>query len=342
MQKEVIPIRTRPFGRLGWKVSEIGMGTWSMSGMWGPTDDAEAIRAIRKAIELGVNFIDTAMVYGEGRSESLIAKALEDGSREVRVASKVPPKNMEWPARAISVEEAFPAEWILECTESSLKRLKRETLDLQQLHVWSPGWLKESSTWLPAVERLKREGKIRAFGISLNDYQPDSALEVVASGLIDSVQVIYNIFEQAPAERLFPACRKHGVAVIVRVPFDEGALTGRFSEDTEFHREDWRKLFFQGNRLGETVKRTKTLDFLIRDEIQTLAQAALKFCLSDPAVSTVIPGMRTMTHVEENVSVSDGKPLRPEELKQLAAYAWSRNFYSQDDGESIFNSVIAE
>ena len=318
------------------------MGTWGMGGMWGPLDNAEAIRAIRRAIELGVNFIDTAFVYGEGHSESLIAEALKDESREVRVASKVPPKNQEWPARAVSVEETFPDEWILECTELSLKRLKRETLDLQQFHVWSPGWLKESPVWLPAVERLKRTGKIRAFGISLNDYEPDSALEVVASGLIDSVQVIYNIFEQAPAKRLFPACRKHGVAVIARVPFDEGALTGRFSEDTEFHPDDWRRLFFQGNRLEETVKRTRALDFLIRDEIQTLAQAALKFCLADPAVSAVIPGMRTATHVEENTTVSDGKPLRAEELKQLSAHAWARNFYSRDDGESIFVPVSSD
>ena len=335
-------MRHRVFGRTTWEISEIGLGTWSMGGMWGPTDDAEAIRALRCAVEFGVNFIDTALVYGEGHSEELIAEALGGMAGTVYVATKVPPKNSEWPAREVPVAETFPGDWITKCTEESLRRLRREAIDLQQFHVWSPRWASERDEWLPAVEALKRSGKIRAFGISINDYEPDSALELVASGLIDSVQVIYNIFEQRPERSLLPLCQQRGVGVIVRVPFDEGSLTGRFTRETAFHRDDWRSLYFQGARLQETVERVGRLDFLIRREIRTLAQAALKFCLSHPAVSTVIPGMRTVRHVEENCAVSDGKMLTPQELEQLRAHAWPRNFYQKEEGVSIFPPPASE
>lgn len=332
-------MRSRTFGRLSWSVSEIGLGSWGMGGMWGPLDDAEAVRAIQRVVQHEVNFIDTALVYGNGHAEELIGQALATHRGRVYVASKVPPKNMEWPAREVPIEEAFPGAWIRECTEASLRRLHRDTLDLQQLHVWSPRWLGEQEAWLPTIEALKREGKIRAFGISINDFDPDSALGLVASGLIDSVQVIYNIFEQAPARQLFSRCQEHGVAVIVRVPFDEGSLTGRFTRGMTFHPEDWRGLYFQGDRLRETVDRVEQLQFLIRDEIETMAQAALKFCLSHPAVTTVIPGMRTRTHVDENCVVSDGKPLTAEELERLQSHAWSRNFYLKDEGVPIWVDV---
>ena len=321
-------MRYRAFGNTSWRVSEIGAGTWAMGGMWGAVDEQEAIAALHRALACGVNVIDTARAYGDGRAEALIAKALAGRSETVYLATKVPPKNLEWPARRdVSVEEAFPAAWIIRCTEQSLRRLKRDTLDLQQLHVWAPGWLAQQDAWWPAVERLKREGKIRAFGISINDHDPDTGLELVSSGLIDSVQVIYNIFDQRPSERLFPLCQQHHVGVIARVPFDEGGLSGALTERTTFEADDWRVDYFRGERLQETVRRAGRLTFLIRDEIHTLAQAALKFCLSHPAVSTVIPGMRRRAHVEENCAVSDGKPLSTSELLQLKAHAWSRNFY---------------
>jgi len=322
-------MRYRTFGRTGWRVSEIGLGTWGMGGMWGRVDDREALRALRRAVELGVTFIDTAHVYGEGRSEQLIARALGPRAEAVRVATKVPPMNLEWPARhEAQAAEAFPAEWIIACTEESLRRLRRETVDLQQLHVWAPRWLAEPSVWLPAVEQLKREGKIRAFGISINDHEPDTALEAVASGLIDSVQVIYNVFDQDAAERLLPACARSRVGVIVRVPFDEGSLTGRLTRQTVFARDDWRRDYFGGGRMAETVERVEALRFLAQGDGRTMAQAALKFCLSDPAVSTVIPGMRRVAHVEDNCAASDGRPLSDEELAQARAHAWPRNFYA--------------
>ncbi len=321
-------MRYRRLGRTGWPVSEIGIGTWGMGSMWGPIDEREAVRALRRAIDLGVNFVDTAMVYGEGRVEELVGEALADQTAEIYVATKVAPKNREWPARLdVPVTDTFPVDWIIACTEQSLRRLRRDVIDLQQLHVWSPRWLEQQALWWPAVERLKREGKIRAFGISINDHEPDTALGLVSSGLIDSVQVIYNLFDQTPAQRLFPLCETHGVGVIARVPFDEGGLTGRFTATTSFDAGDWRCQYFRGERLRETVERAAQLGFLVRGDVRSLAQAALKFCLSHPAVSTVIPGMKRIAHVEENCAAADGAPFSLEELVRARAHAWPRNFY---------------
>lgn len=309
-------------------MSEIGLGTWTMGGMWGAVDDPEALRAISRALELGVNFIDTAHVYGDGHSERLIANALAGRKEAVFIATKVPPKNLEWPAgHDTPAAEAFPSDWIIRCTEESLKRLNRKTIDLQQLHVWSPGWLNESSVWLPAIEQLKKAGKIRAFGISINDHEPDSALELAASGLIDSVQVIYNIFDQTPAERLFPVCEKHHVAVIARVPFDEGSLTGKFSAATHFETNDWRVAYFAGDRLKETVEHVRRIGADFQGNAHSLGQLALSFCLAQPAVSTVIPGMRKVAHVEDNCAVGSAAALTKAEVARLKAHAWPRNFY---------------
>ena len=322
-------VQTRCFGRLGWPVSEIGLGTWGLSEWWGSLDEAEAIRALQRSVELGVNFIDTAYVYGDGLAEGLIARALHGSRSAVRLATKIPPKNLEWPARHDApISEAFPEEWIVACTERSLRNLRRDAVDLQQLHVWATGWLSQAQEWLPAIERLKRQGKIRAFGISVNDHEPDSALDVVASGLIDSVQVIHNIFDQTPAQRLLPLCQQHQVAVIARVPFDEGSLAGSFTEQTVFAPHDWRAGYFQGERLRQTVERVEQVRRLVRGESRTLAQTALKFCLSHPAVSTVIPGMRRLAHVEDCCAASDGTPLGPRLLEQLGEHAWPRNFYA--------------
>lgn len=321
-------MRTRTFGRMGWEVSAVGLGTWTMGGMWGVVDDREAIRAIYRALELGVNFIDTAYVYGDGHSERLIAKALSEREEEVYIATKVPPKNMEWPAKhGISAKEAFPADWIIKCTEESLKRLNRKSVDLQQLHVWAPNWLDESSVWLPAVEQLKKQGKIQAFGISINDHEPDSALEAVASGLIDSVQVIYNIFDQSAAQKLFPACEQRQVGVIARVPFDEGSLAGKMTAATQFATDDWRAAYFAGSRLKETMEHVERLRLDFRGSVRTLPQLALGFCLAHPAVSTVIPGMRKVIHVEDNCAAGSGIALTSAELERLKAHAWPRNYY---------------
>lgn len=317
----------RIFGRTGVSVSEIGHGTWSMGNMWGAKDDKEAVRALRRSLELGVSFIDTAFVYGDGHSEKLIAKAFKEAKKKVFVATKVPPKNHQWPARAaVPVEKAFSEDHIVQFTETSLKNLNTDSLDLQQLHVWHDNWLNQAD-WPGIIDRLKKSGKVRFFGISINDNAPDTALKMVESGLIDSVQVIYNIFDQQPEEKLFPLCQKYNVGVIVRVPFDEGSLTGTLTKETHFTKGDWRRFYFTPERLPETIDRVEKLKFLIRDEIKNLAQASLKFCLSHPAVSTVIPGMRKVNHVEENCAVSDGKLLHPQELAEIKKHAWPRNFY---------------
>ncbi len=321
-------MKYRNFGKTGIQVSEIGHGTWAMGNMWGPTDDATSIEALLKGFELGINFVDTAWIYGNGRSEKIVASALKRWKgNQVYIATKIPPKNMRWPAsHAISVDEAFSASHIIEYTEKSLINLKRDCIDIQQLHVWSDTWMRQGD-WLEGLAKLKEQGKIRWLGVSINDHEPNTALEIVSSGIIDSVQVIYNIFDQSPEEKLFPLCQAKGMAVIARVPFDEGSLTGTLNPSTEFHKEDWRKRYFKGERLVETHQKVEALKFLIRDEVETLSQAALKFCLSHPAVSTVIPGMRKSKNVEENCKASDGKILSSQELQELKKHAWLRNFY---------------
>jgi len=317
----------RSFGKPGWKVSEIGFGCWGMGGGWGPRDDAEAKQAVRRALELGVNFFDTAYVYGDGMSERILGEALQGSRQPFRVATKVPAKTMEWPARpGMQIAKAFPVDWIVQCTERSLKNLGMERVDLQQMHVWTDAWA-DADEWRKAAEKLKREGKIRAFGVSVNDHEPESVLKLVATGEIDSVQVIYNIFDQRPAERLFPLAQEHGVAVIGRVPFDEGSLAGAFTPETRFPKGDWRAGYFKGERLQETCERVERLKSLLGAEAPTLPALALKFALSHPAVSTVIPGMRRIANVEANCAVSDGRLLPKEKLAALKEHAWPRNFY---------------
>jgi aryl-alcohol dehydrogenase-like predicted oxidoreductase len=320
-------VRHRTLGRTGSRVSEIGLGAWAMGGMWGPLGDRTSLKALQRAMDLGVNFIDTALAYGEGHSESLIAKAFRERGERVFVATKVPPKNYEWPAQPDDpLSKIFPSDWIIRCTERSLENLQTDCLDLQQLHVWADAWT-DQSEWYETLMRLKEEGKIRSFGVSVNDHEPDSVMRLVASGKIDTIQVIYNLFDQTPGDRLLPLCREKNVGVIARCPFDEGSLTGRLEKSLPFHKDDWRNRYFKGDRLKETLARVEELKFLVHGEQKSLAQAVLKFCLSHPAVSTVIPGMRRPEHVEENCAVSGGLPLQPEELEQIRAHAWPRNFY---------------
>ncbi len=320
-------MRQRSCGRLGWRVSEIGFGCWGIGGDWGTRDDGEARRALLRGLELGINFFDTAYVYGSGHSEGLVGEVIRAWPRPVVVATKVPSKLMTWPADpATRITDAFPTDWIIRCTEISLKRFGVERIDLQQLHVWTDAWV-GADEWRRAAERLKRDGKIRAFGVSINDHDPDSALQLVATGEIDSVQVIFNIFDQSPAERLLPLCQERGVAVIARVPFDEGGLTGTLTPQSVFARGDWRAAYFRDERLAETVARVARLREFLGPHVPSVSALALKFVLSHPAISTVIPGMRRAAHVEANAAVSDGHLLPPDVLARLKAHAWPRNFY---------------
>lgn len=320
-------MRYRQLGRTGYNVSEIGFGAWGIGKqMWIGAEDKESLRALHQAVDAGVNFIDTALAYGDGYSEKLVGRFIKERKERIYVATKVPPKNQIWPARG-TLNEVFPPDYITDCAETSLRNLKVDAIDLLQLHVWDPGWFQEDS-WYEPLRKLQDQGKVTFIGISINDHQPDSALELVASGKIDSVQVIYNIFDQSPEDKLFPLCQDKNVGVIARVPFDEGALTGSITPESTFPKSDWRNHYFKGDRKRQVFDRVQNLKTMLDGEAKTLPELALKFCLSHPTVSTVIPGMRTTAHVESNVSVSEAPKLSPRMLRKLREHRWEKNFYS--------------
>ena len=321
-------MKYRMLGRTGFEVGEIGYGAWGIGGIqWLGGTDSESLTALRRAIELGLNFIDTALAYGDGHSEQLVGKVVREAGHRIYVATKVPPKNQLWPARpGIGIEKVFPHDYILRSAERSLRNLGVETIDLLQLHVWNPEWIARDD-WRRALEELKGSGKVRTVGISINDHQPDSALEIIATGLIDTVQVIYNIFDQSPERNLFPLAIARNIGVIARVPLDEGGLTGKIDEHTRFAPGDFREGYFQGDRKRQVKEH---VDSLLRDlgvDTAGLPEIALRFCLSHPAVSTVIPGMRSLRNAEANCAVSDKGALPEETLAALRRHAWERNFY---------------
>jgi len=318
-------MKYRKLGRTNFEVSDIGYGAWGIGGkQWlGGTDD-ESVAALRRAIELGVNLIDTALAYGDGHSEQLVGQVVRDAGRKIYVATKVPPKNRIWPARG-EIGEVFPYGYIMASAEGSLRNLGLETIDLLQLHVWNPDWV-DRDDWRRAFDDLKRSGKVRAVGISITEHDPDSGLSAVRTGLVDAVQVIYNIFDQAPEKQLFPLCLQENVGVLARVPLDEGALGGHITESTTFPAGDFRDFYFRGNRKKEVALHVNAL---LRDlgDFVSLPETALRFCLSHPAVSSVIPGMRTRRHAEINSAISDQDPLAAATLAILKRHAWDRNYY---------------
>ena len=318
----------RRLGRTGFEVSEIGYGAWGIGGgQWQGGTDEESMRAIHRAIELGLNFIDTALAYGEGHSERLVGRIVREAGRRMYVATKVPPKNLLWPARrGIGIDQVFPYEYIIESTETSLKNLGLETLDLQQLHVWSPEWIGRDE-WKRALEELKTSGKARFVGVSINDHDPDSALELVRTGLIDTVQVIYNVFDQSPERNLFPLTQELDIGVIARVPLDEGALTGMITENTKFDQQDFRNYYFRGDHKKQVVEHVNALRRDLGNANGSLPEVALRFCLSHPAVSTVIPGMRDIRHAESNIAAAEKGPLDEQTISVLRRHAWDKNFY---------------
>ncbi|HET7746406.1 MAG TPA: aldo/keto reductase [Vicinamibacteria bacterium] len=318
----------RPLGRSGLAVSAIGFGAWGIGGnLWVGADDGESVRALHRAIDLGVNLVDTALAYGEGHSERLVGRVVRERKETVHVATKVPPKNRAWPAtRDVPVSETFPPHYVVECCERSLKNLGVDRIDLLQLHVWHDAYL-EQDGWRGALEKLKSTGKVRLVGASVSEHDTDSAMQAVEADVFDAFQVLVNVFEQRPAERFLPACEEYGVGVLARVPFDEGGLTGAVTPDTTFPAGDFRNRYFQGDRKREVQARVQRLRTLLGEEARTLPELALRYCLSLPAVSTVIPGMRRTAHVEANVPAGDGRALSASLLKSLEAHAWPRNFY---------------
>ena len=315
-------MRHRTFGRTGWQVGEVGYGMWGM-GEWSGSDDAESLASLDLAVAKGVDFFDTAHAYGDGHSERLLARLVASQAGErLFTATKVPPRNRQWPSRrGTPLAEAFPRDYVRQYVGMSRANLGVEAIDLLQLHVWEDDWL--GSGIEQTVEELKRDGSIRAFGISLNRWEPWNDVKAVRSGLVDSVQVIYNIFDQAPEDELFPACRENGVAVIARVPFDEGSLTGMLTRDTKFPADDWRATYFVPENLESSVVHADALKLLIPAGA-TMPQMALRFILSNPDVSTVIPGMRKARNVEANTAASEAGPLPAELLAELRKHRWDR------------------
>ena len=318
-------MRSRPFGRLGWPVSEIGHGLWGAGG-WMDSDDERSLAAIEESLSLGCTFFDTALAYGQGRSERLLGQALaRHPSTAVTIATKIPPKNQKWPASAAdAVADVFPPDHIRRSTETSLANLGRSSVDLQQFHVWTDEWAADEG-WQRAVDDLKREGLVRGIGISLNRWQPANGLKALRTGLIDSVQVVYNVFDQSPEDELFPACRELGIAIIARVPFDEGSLTGTLTPRSTWPAGDWRNLYFTPEKLRETLDRVDRLRAEVPDGM-TLPELALRFILESPDVSTAIPGMRTADHVRTNLAASGRKPLESGLKTRLRAHRWDRHY----------------
>ncbi len=313
----------RTFGRTKFEVSEIGYGMWGLAG-WTGTDMQELDKALDRSVELGCNFYDTAWGYGAGKSEQILGQLVRrHAGKRLYHATKIPPKNMKWPSRPeYSLEECFPYDHIVEYTEKSLKNLNVDCIDLQQFHVWEDSWAHRDE-WQKAVEKLKREGKIRFMGVSVNRWEPDNVVDTLRTGLIDTVQVIYNIFDQAPEDKLFPLCRELNIGVIARVPFDEGSLTGTLTKETTFPKDDWRSTYFVPENLKNSVQRADALRPLIPENM-TMPELALRFILANDDVDTIIPGMRKLRNVEANLRTSDGKALDPTLLNKLKTHRWDR------------------
>lgn len=316
-------MRTRHFGRLKAPVSELGYGMWGLAG-WKGHDDTEVQRALDLAVKSGVTFFDTALAYGEGRSERILGDLIRrHPEATLFTATKIAPKNRTWPSRrGMALRDVFPADYILSSTEVSLANLGLSRIDLMQFHVWEDEWA-DDLEWQDAVRALKTEGLIGAIGISINRWEPWNALKTLRTGLIDCVQVIYNIFDQAPEDGLFPLCRELGIAVIARVPFDEGSLTGELRRDSVFPEKDYRRMYFSPENLGPTMDR---VDALVADLPvgMPLAETAIRFILSHPDVTTVIPGMRRTTSVLKNVAAAEAGPLSRADIDRMRAHRWDR------------------
>lgn len=322
-------MKYRKLGRTGLEVSEIGFGAWGIGkSEWVGADDKVSIATLKEARDSGISFFDTALAYGDGHSEQLLAKAFGKSS-DVIIASKVPPRNLIWPARnGAPLRDVFPHEHVIESLNQSLSNLQRDVIDVYQFHVWNDEWTHQEE-WLNTVKELKASGKVRSVGLSINDHQPANSLKALATGLVDCVQVIYNIFDQSPQDELFPYCRKNNIGVIARVPFDEGSLTGNIRPDTSFPRSDFRRFYFKDNRKQEVWDHVSKILSDTKISGEELPSLALRFCITDSAVSTVIPGMRSPERVQANVAVSNAGPLPAAMIEKLHQHRWVRNYYPE-------------
>jgi len=316
-------MKYRKLGRTGWEVSEIGYGMWGMGG-WTGSEDDESQRSLQRAVDLGYNFFDTAWAYGAGKSEGLLGNLVRaNPNKKLYTATKIPPKNLKWPSkREYPAEECFPPDHIEKFVAKSLKNAGLESFDLMQLHTWEDLWLQDDR-WIKKMLELKDQGLFHAIGISINRWEPWNGVKAVNSGIIDAVQVIFNIFDQNPQDELFPACIKQNVGVIARVPFDEGSLTGNLTLKSSWPEGDWRNTYFVPENLKSSVAHADALKPLVPAGM-TMPEMALRFILGEPAVSTIIPGMRKMHHVDMNIATSDAGPLDPSLQKELEKHRWDR------------------
>ena len=316
-------MKYRRFGRTNWKISEIGYGMWGMGG-WTGSRDEESRDSLQHAVDLGCNFFDTAWAYGEGRSEALLGELVRSNpEKKLYTATKIPPKNSTWPSRReFTLDDAFPPGYIEQRVHESLEHAGLESFDLMQFHVWEDGWV-EDDRWAKKMDELRAQSLFHAVGVSINRWEPWNGVRTVRSGLIDSVQVIYNIFDQNPEDELFPACAEMDVGVIARVPFDEGTLTGRLTRESKWPEGDWRNTYFVPENLNPSVERADKLKTLVPPGM-TLPEMALRFILSNSNVSTIIPGMRKLSHVDSNIAASDAGPLPEDLLSELRRHRWER------------------
>jgi aryl-alcohol dehydrogenase-like predicted oxidoreductase len=316
-------MKYRRFGRTDWQVSEIGYGMWGLA-EWTGSDPEEVGRALERAVELGCNFFDTAWAYGEGKSEAVLGRLVRaHRGKRLYTATKIPPKNMQWPSRReFTLDDCFPPDHIEKFVHKSLKNAGLESFDLVQFHVWEDRWI-EDDRWVKKMHELRDQGLFRAVGISINRWEPWNGVRTVRSGVADAVQVIYNIFDQNPEDELFPACREMDVAVIARVPFDEGTLTGTLSKQSRWPKDDWRNTYFVPENLNASVEHAEALRPLIPPGM-SMPEMALRFILNNSDVATIIPGMRKVKNVESSLAASDQGPL-PEKLHaKLLAHRWDR------------------
>lgn len=316
-------MRYRKLGRTGFEVSDIAQGLWGMSG-WSGSEDGESLAALQLAVDSGCNFFDTAWAYGDGRSDGLLGKVLAaNPGKRLYAASKIPPLNGQWPASPkYSYEDVFPEQHVLRYVDLIRSKLGVDAVDLLQFHVWDDSWA-DNPEFRKTVEKLKSNGSIKAFGLSLNRWEPANGIKAIHTGLVDAVQVIYNIFDQSPEDELFPLCQKINIGVIARVPLDEGSLSGKMTTETRFPADDWRSKYFGPENLAPTLARVEKLK-QVPPGGMALPEMALRFILSHPAVSTTIVGMRKRQHVQENLALSDKGPLDPSLLAVLKVHRWDR------------------
>jgi aryl-alcohol dehydrogenase-like predicted oxidoreductase len=316
-------VKYRTLGRTGFKVSEVAPGLWGMTG-WSGSNDHESLVSLQLAVDRGCNFFDTAWAYGEGKSDMLLGEIImRNKGKRLYAASKIPPKNNQWPAiPAYKYQDVFPTDHVFQYARKIREKLRTDTIDVLQFHVWDDSWAADAE-FRECVQNLKRQGLIRYFGLSLNRWEPNNGLAAIRTGLVDVVQVIYNIFDQSPEDELFPLCKKMNIGVIARVPFDEGSLGGKMTRDTTFPADDWRAKYFGPENLSATMDHVDALNNALGDGV-SLPETALRFILSNSVVSTTIPGMRKAEHVEQNIAASDAGPLDPGLLEKLRAHRWDR------------------